>query len=182
MLGDGGLQCGGVDLKGAGQGGDELHGAARPLDEYLVLREIGGDDDVLVPGAGKAVEHTAQRRRRAHGDVQVVAGHTRAEPAVQVSGQQAPGPGVPLGAGVAVEDGGVLRFQQADGGFVHLRGRGDGGVADGKVKDVFPAHLRGPLIAVFKQLPDHRAGGAELLHALRYHGKTSCGNGFMWAV
>ena len=116
------------------------------------------------------MEHAAQGGGSPHSDVQVVSGHPGLEPAVQVSGQQGAGPGIPLGAGVAVEGGGVLCLEQADGRLVDLGGWGNGGVADGEVEHILPAHLGGALIPVFKQLPDHRAGGAQLLHALGYHG------------
>ena len=170
MFGDGRLQGNGVDLEGAWVRLDHLHGAAGPLDEHLVLGEVRGDDEELISRAGQAVEHAAQGRGSPHGDVQVVGGHPGLESLIEVGSQQRPGGGVTLSAGVAVEGGGVLGLEQADSRLVDLGGWGDGGVADGEVEHILPAHLGGALVAVFKQLPDHRAGGAQLLHALGYHG------------
>ena len=158
-----------VDLEVLDLRGDQHHLGPRPLDEHLVLREVGGEDDELVLRAGEAVEHTAQGGRRAHGEVELVGGVVPAEAPVQGVGKALPGVGGALGAGVAVDQVGLL-LQDADGRLVHLRGGGDAGIAQGEIKHILPAHHGGPLIAVLEQLPDHRPGGAQPQHTFGNHG------------
>ena len=57
--------------------GNEHHLGPSALDKDLILREVGGKDDELVPGAGQAVEHTAQGGGGPHGNVELVGGIVR---------------------------------------------------------------------------------------------------------
>ena len=61
--------------------------APAPLDKDLILREVGGKDDELVPRAGQAVEHTAQGGGGPHGNVELVGGIAGAEAAVEGVGE-----------------------------------------------------------------------------------------------
>ena len=135
--------------------GEQSPGCTGPLDEYFILREIGGKYNELVPRAGQAVEHAAQRGRRAHGDVKLVGGVAALEAAVQGVGKALPGGGIPLGAGVAVDQLGLL-LQNADGRLVDGIWGGDAGVAQGEVEHILRTHHGGALLAILKQLPDHR--------------------------
>ena len=56
-----------VDLEVLHLRGNDHHLAAVALHEDLVLREVGGEEDILVPGTGQAPEGGAQRGRRAAG-------------------------------------------------------------------------------------------------------------------
>ncbi len=60
VLADGGLKGVKVDLESLDLRGNEHHLGPSALDKDLILREVGGKDDELVPRAGQAVEHTAQ--------------------------------------------------------------------------------------------------------------------------
>ena len=166
--GDGALQGVEVDLEVLDLRGDQHHFGPGPLDEYFILREIGGKYDELVPRAGQAVEHAAQRGRRAHGDVKLVGGVAALEAAVQGVGKALPGGGIALGAGVAVDQLGLL-LQNADGRLVDGVGGGDAGVAQGEVEHILRTHHGGPLLAILKQLPDHRPGSAQAQHTLVDH-------------
>ena len=168
VLGDGGLKGVKVDLESLDLRGNEHHLGPSALDKDLILREVGSKDDELVPGAGQAVEHTAQGGGGPHGDVELVGGIAGAEAAVEGVGEALAGLLVPLGAGVAVDD---LRLlpKDADGGVVDLLGAGDAGVAQGEVEDILRPHLGGTYLAVFKELADDGPGGAQPQHALIHH-------------
>ena len=148
--------------------GDQHHLGPGPLDKHLILGEIGGEDDELVPRAGQAVEHAAQRGRRTHGDIELVGGIVALEAAVQRVGKALPGGGVALGAGVAVDQLGLL-LQNANGRLIDGVGGGDAGVAQGEVEHILRAHHGGALLAILKQLPDHRPGSAQAQHTLVDH-------------
>ena len=147
-----------VDLRG-----NEYHFGPGSLDKHLVLREIGGKHDELVPRAGQPVEHTAEGGRRPHRDVKLIGGIIPAEAAVEGIREALAGRGIPLGAGVAVDQLGLLP-QDADGRLIDRVGGGDAGIAQREVVHVLPAHHSSPLIAVLKQLPDHGAGSAQPQH------------------
>ena len=166
--GDGALQGVKVDLEVLDLRGDQHHLGPGPLDKHLILGEIGGKDDELVPRAGQAVEHAAQRGRRTHGDIELFGGVVALEAAVQRVGKALPGGGVALGAGVAVDQLGLL-LQNADGRLIDGVGGGDAGVAQGEVEHILRAHHGGALLAILKQLPDHRPGSAQAQHTLVDH-------------
>ena len=173
--GEGLLKGGEVDLEVLDLRGDEHHLGSGPLDKHLVLGEVGGKNDELVLRAGEAVEHAAQGGCRAHGEVELIGGVVPAEAPVQGIGKPLPGGGVSLGAGVAVDQVGLL-LQNADGRLIHLGRGGDAGIAQREVIHVLPADDGGPLVAVLEQLPDHRAGGAQPKHAFGNHDTKPPGN------
>ena len=163
MGGEGLLKGGKIDLEVLDLRGDQHHFCPGSLDEHLVFGEIGGKHNELVPRAGQPVEHTAEGGCRPHRDVKLIGGITPAETAVEGIREALAGRGVPLGAGVAVDQLGLLP-QDADGRLIHRVGGGDAGIAQGEVVHVLPAHHSGPLIAVLEQLPDHGAGSAQPQH------------------
>ena len=163
MGGEGLLKGGKIDLEVLGLRGDQHHFGPGSLDKHLVLREIGGKHDELVPRAGQPVEHTAEGGRRPHRDVKLIGGIIPAEAAVEGIREALAGRGIPLGAGVAVDQLGLLP-QDADGRLIDRVGGGDAGIAQREVVHVLPAHHSSPLIAVLKQLPDHGAGSAQPQH------------------
>lgn len=107
--GEGLLKGGKIDLEVLGLRGDQHHFGPGSLDKHLVLREIGGKHDELVPRAGQPVEHTAEGGRRPHRDVKLIGGIIPAEAAVEGIREALAGRGIPLGAGVAVDQLGCSR-------------------------------------------------------------------------
>ena len=117
-----------VDLKVLRLRGDHLDLPLDTLDKHPVLRKVGGKEDVLVAGAGQSAQYTAERRRRAYGEVQLVRRILLPKPTVQGVSNPLSGGGIAGGAGVAVNR--VCLFpQQPDGGLIHLYGSGDAGVS-----------------------------------------------------
>ena len=153
-----------VDLRG-----NEYHFGPRAFNEYLIFGEIGGKYDKLVLGAGQSAEDTAERGGRPYGDIELVGGVAGPKTAVQGVGESLAGLCVALGTGVAVDQFGLFP-QNADGGLVDRVGGGNAGIAQREIKDVFRADNSGPLLAVLKQLTDHRPGGAQSKHTFRNHG------------
>ena len=116
------------------------------------------------------METAAQRRGRAYGQIELFGLIIALEAAVEGVGEPLAGGVVAGGAGVGVY-GGIRLLEQTDSSLVDHRGRGHAGVAQGEVIDVFPAHHGGALVAVFKKLPNHGTGGAQIFHSLRNHNR-----------
>ena len=75
------------------------------------------------------------------------------------------------GSVVAVDGQGIQLRQHIPDGIVNLLGGGDGGIAQGIVKDIFPAHDGGTAIAVLEQLPDHTTVGAVAISGFVVHSR-----------
>ena len=85
--GDGLLQRIKIDLETLDFRGDNDGFAAVALHKHLILREIGGKEDILIAGTAQTAEHTAQRRGGAAGDEELIGGVSGAEAAVEAVGK-----------------------------------------------------------------------------------------------
>ena len=94
-----------------------------------------------------------------------------AKPPVQIRRHGGPGPVVPSGSGVAVDRQAVPIPDNGHKGLVYLRRGGDGGVADGEIKDIVLPHNGSLPQPVFEQFPDAGTLGAEAVHHFVDHGK-----------
>lgn len=88
------------------------------------------------------------------------------KPAVQGAGDGVAHLQIPWGAGVGVDGIPAIPGQYLHNHLVHPGGRGDGGVAQGKIQHIFLAHNGGALLSVFKQHPHGVALGPQLAHGL----------------
>ena len=169
------LHSGQVDLEGGDVRRDDPEFQPRFLGEGLVLRKIGRDSQNFRPRDCQRPEHAHQLRRRAAADEEFLRNGGHAVAAVQVVGNGLPGGVIAHGGGVAVNQQGIGVVEDLAHRLVHLLRRGDGGVAQGIVVDVFPSHNGGALAAVFKQVPDAGAVGTQSIGGWIQHIVTSCG-------
>ena len=172
---DGGLQGLHVGLEGVVVRGDHHGDAAVPTDEDVVLGEVGGHEDELIPGAGQGPEAAAQAGGGAHGDVEVAGAVGHAEAAGEGGGQGLPDGQVALGGGVGVDGVPLRAVQDGADGVVHLGRWGDAGVAQREVQHVLGAHFLGAEQAVLPDLTHDVPAAAQLYHVFRQiaHSDTS---------
>ena len=160
------LNSGDIQTEGVLLGGDLHHRPSRSVDKDLVLGEVGGDDDKLVAGTAQPLQTGAQRRGGAAGEEQIRPLASGIKPAVQGAGDGVAHLQIPWGAGVGVDGIPAIPGQYLHKHLVHPGGRGDGGVAQGKIQHIFLAHNGGALLSVFKQHPHGVALGPQLAHGL----------------
>ena len=159
----------GVDLKIGGVGRDDhvLHPRARG--KHGILGEKRRKDQRLGILDGESGEYGRERRSGAAGKEQIPRSCPAGKAVVEILCNGLARLRRAGGGGIAVKAMGVAAGGKRGDRPVHARGRGHGGVADGKVKDVLPSDLGGSRHAVFKQIADARAVRAEFPLFLIYH-------------
>ncbi len=177
---DAGGVVGRVDDQRLGVGGDALFQLVKANLEMLgigrnhhaleagggrvggILGEVGGDQQNLRVLHSQGVHARGHSGGSAAGEEDVLRANRRAGALAQIGGDGLPGLGTAAGGGVAVQGNGI-GSQQLPHGVSHSLGGGDGGIADGEIKDVFLAHLGGLLHAVLKQDTNAALGNAHLV-------------------
>ena len=159
--GDHGLQPGEVDLEAGNIRRHHLEDEPCFFGEGLVLREIGGNGQNFPAWNGQGPENADQLRGGSAAQEEFLrfCGNTIA--GVQIVGNGGPRLQITGGGGIAVDQQGVHIREDIPDGLVHLRGRGDGGIADGVIKHILRPHNGSPAAAVLKQLPDAGTVGAQ---------------------
>ena len=159
--GDHGLQPGEVNLEAGNIRGHHPESEPCFFGEGLILREVGGNGQNFPAGNGQGPENADQLRRGAAAQEEFLrfCGYTIA--GVQIVGNGGSCFQITGGGGVAVDQQRVHIRENIPDGLVYLRGRGDGGVADGVIKHILRPHNGGPAAAVLKQLPDAGAVGPQ---------------------
>ena len=139
-----------IDLKIRHVRGNHLEGESCFLGKGLVFREVRGHRQQLPTGNCQRPEHADQLRGRAAAKEEFLGPGGHAVPGVEVIGNGLPGFEIAYGGGVAVNQKRIRLIQNLMDCFVHFLRRGDGGVAERIVVDIFRADNGGPLTAVFK--------------------------------
>ena len=164
-----------VELKigGVGRYDHALH--PRAGGEHRIFREERRVDHDLGPLDAKRGKHGRQRRGGPAGEKEILRPRAAGKAVAQILCDRLARVRRAGGGGVAVDALGVRSSDERGDRIVHAAGRGDGGIADGKIKDILPPDLGGFFHAVFKKIPDARAVCAELPLFFVYHVRSSLG-------
>ena len=150
-----------LDLESGHIRGNHFKNEAGLLGKGLVFGEVGGHSQDLTAGHRQGTEHSHQLRSSAAHDEEIFRGCTGVVTCIQVIGNGAAHGQVTHGGGIAMDSQRIRIGKHLADGLVHLFGRGNGGIAQGIVVDIFTAYDGSALAAVFKQVPDAGTVGTQ---------------------
>ena len=143
------------------------------LHEGTVLGEEGSDGHDLRILHCQSADHSDECRCGTAGEVDVFRPQTGIIAGVEIIGNSLPGIYGTGRGGIAVDSQRRFLFHDGKECVLHFLGRGDGGIAKRKVKDILLAHDGGAFQTVLKQVTDAGTFGAQLIHFLIDHNDLS---------
>ena len=139
---------------------------ARPFDKDAVLREVGRNDDELVPRLGHGGKRNRERRRRAARHVDARRGHGCAERRLKILRDRRAHLGRARRGSIAVEPHRGRFRDETDDLRIDFGRRRNAGIPEREIEHLVRADLLFARIAVFKNFADDRAFLAQPPHGL----------------